>query len=511
MSGVTINPDATSSNTGALTGGASAHAVLSDSDDATYVTYDTDELSTVTFGSPSIPAGAIVKSYSLVVRGRSSSSLFPLSQITSVLLLDSAIAATSTQIVNWSSLAQWQALYHVDTVDADPETATVIVQSKTAVPLILSKIRLDVVYVVQPVVTVDSLGGTITDNNRPTVEWTPTLDTAGGPQTFGQVRWFSEAQYTAGGFDPDTSSSLTNDYVTDATTSIRSETTLVNGTYRAYVRVAQTVNGVGHFSDWDYEEVVIAVDTPGIPTLDPIAAPASGRIEINLYENPGAVDTSGYQIQRKVDGVWTDLRTTLGAGRTNLATFYDYETPAGTAEYRARALHDFVSGTESASEWITAAESLELTQWWLTNPYHPSRSVGVDLRSFPSQSRAGNVTVLQPLGSTTAVAIYGDRGVQTGTVVIRASDDSTRDAVMALGSARVPLYMRPPLDHHEPARWVVLQDEDIERVIDHSWSAERNLTYGWTVVDRPTGDVVALATSTYPSPDLFPASDLYPS
>ena len=48
-------------------------------------------------------------------------------------------------------------------------------------------------------------------------------------------------------------------------------------------------------------------------------------------------------------------------------------------------------------------------------------------------------------------------------------------------------FLAAILQGHEPDRWVVLGDESIQRIVDHSWADERDVSYGWTKVARPDG------------------------
>lgn len=84
----------------------------------------------------------------------------------------------------------------------------------------------------------------------PTIVWTysdPNLDA----QTKYRVRVFSQAQYTAGGFNPDSStSSWDSGDVNSAATSVVTGTLVSGTTYRAYVKAADS--GSGQFGSWSF-------------------------------------------------------------------------------------------------------------------------------------------------------------------------------------------------------------------------------------------------------------------
>src|SRR5689334_14652790 len=65
----TLRPNSTTSNTGTLTGGATAHAVLLDNSDSTRIDYNAaGEASVLGLDNFTLPAGAVVKSVSVRLR-----------------------------------------------------------------------------------------------------------------------------------------------------------------------------------------------------------------------------------------------------------------------------------------------------------------------------------------------------------------------------------------------------------------------------------------------------------
>lgn len=504
MSSSVAFPDATSSNTGSLTGGASAHAVLGDLNDSTYVTYDAGELSTVTFGSysPAIPVDAVVRYVAAWVRAGGIGGAVLKTRMTQDALSNQGSVALTT---SGGSFVQFVGARITDST-VDPDDIEVTLESTTGGPLTATTLYAGCIYVEKPTLTVDTPTGTVSDTTNPTVSWTATLDTDGGAQFAVGVKIYSEAQYTDPGFDPDTSTPVTSTSFFGQDTSWKSDTALVDGDYRAYVKVYQYY----HESDWEYEAFTVDVDRPGIPGFDVAPEDTAGRVLLTFSETTGDVTTDGVHIQHtNQNGEWEDIRTELGDGLVAIdeGTYYDYEAPNATVTWRARAYHEFTSGELSYSDWVEDTDTVA-GGWWIKHPSRPQLNVSVELRSFPGHSRESRQSVVQPLGRTDAVAIGDTRGPQTGTVVIRCGDDDTRDNVMALASETSPVLLQAATDHHEPDRWVILGNEQVERLIDQSWSTERNITYEWTEVARPSG--VMAYGGLYPDDLLFLDDDLYP-
>lgn len=189
-----------------------------------------------------------------------------------------------------------------------------------------------------PVATIIAPTGT-TGDDTPTVTWASTLDPAGGPLTQYEVKIFDDATYTGGGFDPDTSTpALESGVVGDqGATSWTPDTSLpaADDTYRAYVRIAQTVNGVDHWGGWGYGQfdvdlaIVLAENAGNAPTpaAIEIVGPSTDPEIANLTTGQSlALDyTLGGGDTIEID---TGARTVLLNGGTNI-----YSALAGTPSW----------------------------------------------------------------------------------------------------------------------------------------------------------------------------------
>jgi len=200
---------------------------------------------------------------------------------------------------------------------------------------------IDVVYNEAPVstVTAPAEASTILDDSSPAVSWTysdPESDT----QERYQAKVFSAAQYGAAGFDPSTSSAVwESGEVLSSGTSVDVGAVLSNGTYRAYVRTADTGSS-GRYGAWDYNEFTVNVTGPPTPTLTATADNTLKRVELVATSTGApAVEFFDFEYSDDSGATWVAVRgaTRVAANGTS-ATVHDYESPPNTPrQYRARA------------------------------------------------------------------------------------------------------------------------------------------------------------------------------
>jgi hypothetical protein len=316
MTVVTLRPDGTVTSEGTLTGGATLHAVLNDNSDASYVTGTTFQVSEVTLGALSLPAGAIIKTFAIRLRTALTSA-----GSVGIQVSGNTFGLSGTPNITWTAPTTTTVASRSDATLTDTMAdAEVIGFLKTsgAQTLRVYEAYFDVTYVALPAASADAPTGTVDTTNQPTVEWSNTLDSEGGAQTMFEVKVFTDAQYGAGGFDPDTSSATIESGITvDADTSWQIDEVLADDTYRAYVRVAQTVNGAPHWSDWDFTGFTIDVAAPDAPTLTASGDDANARIALAITDNAGSASSDWFEFQRSLDGgtTWADVRTIDDDGR----------------------------------------------------------------------------------------------------------------------------------------------------------------------------------------------------
>lgn len=176
MSLSTLRPDGTVTNEGTLTGGATAHAVLSDDSDSSYVRLDVEgEEVNVTFGDFTLPAGAVIES----IRARVRCAHEVGSRALDIDVRSGATTLSSSTIYtpSLSPTTISASLATTGLTDAVVDAATVSVEHRDSLGggLRIYEVYLDVTYRNQPTLTV-TVGGTITNTNLPAVTWVGTFD-----------------------------------------------------------------------------------------------------------------------------------------------------------------------------------------------------------------------------------------------------------------------------------------------------------------------------------------------
>lgn len=493
MTVVTVRPNATTANTGTVTGAASAHAALSDNSDSSYVTLASGDEFVVGLADVTIPATAVVKAISTRIRclrisGGGSTFAILSTGVPRSYTGDAQVTWTSPTTI---TIIQTSAVS--GEADATIDAATLEIEASGLVTVRVHEAYVDVTYVAQAT-TVVTVGGTITDTNFPSVSWVNTLDSDGGAQTRYEVKVFTDAQYGAGGFDPDTSTPFdTSGIVDSAAASWAPATAQPDDTYRAYVRVAQTVNGTLHWSEFAFDEYTITVDRPAVPSISATAENADGRVRIDLAENAGDATTDQFEVQRSEDGgvTWAAIRTVLGGGLVDDAdtVIYDWEAPNGVlVTYRARALHDY-SGVNAASDWATDTVTWESTSWWIKHPSLPNLNLPVEMHSFPTTTRAARQGVIQPIGAAFPVVVTDTPASVTGTIVLRIDEAADRIALDELLATGDTLLLQGPASHDEPDRYVRIGDHDRTRVVDKAFVTYRFETLPFVEVTAPTDNL----------------------
>jgi hypothetical protein len=444
MSLTTLRPNATTSNSGSLVGGATAHAVLGDDSDASYVALASSQSVSNGFADFALPAGAAIRRANLRMRvGLAVSGSV-------VLLVGDGVSSYAGLSINWTAPTTITVLTFEAPTDARLDAfRSDLIRGGDGNTLRVYATYLDVIYVAKPVVAVTAPSLPVDDTNRPRIAWADVLDADGGPQAFYSVRIYDEAVYTARGFDVvgSTANAAASVGVAGDATSWESSNLLPDGTYRAYVYVAQLVNGVRHWSEVAFTEFSVAVDLPAPPSITVSPETTSARHRIDLAQVAGEATTDLFEVEYSYDAgaTWTQLRTTEGwegfltpvAGR---ATIWDFEAPnGGEARYRARALHDY-SGVYASSNWTEAAGTWSSEQEWMIHPLDPSKSLPVRISEFAPRQRAGRLSTQQPLGSSNVMVARDKRGPETGSFVLQV-DEADHIALDELLDATSPLLL----------------------------------------------------------------------
>lgn len=490
MTVVTTRPDATvSAGSSTVTGAASRHAATSDDSDSSYVTLPSGDSLTLGFVEPTIPAGGMLCNYGVKVRAARDTSTTPL------LFATNPGGGGSAWFVVYATPSSYLPSMTPSTSEISPAEATL---NAVYAAVHIYEIYLETAYAAKPTLNVTAPTGTVTDTNIPTVTWTETLDGSGGARNKCQVKIFSAAQYGAGGFDPSTSTATYSSGTLSGTAPSHALTTpLADGTYRAYVRVAQTINGLDHWSDWDYEGFVMDATYPDTPSITLTAQASDGRIKVDLDDAATTPTTDMFEVQVSRDGgtTWEAMRLLTDEGGyvapvAGLATVYDYEAANGVATYyRARALHES-SGVYAASAWVSANATWSSASWWIKHPNQPALNLAVVPYGLDAINRGARQGVFEVPGRSLPVVVSDSvRSGATGTVTFLLESDADRDALAALLDTCDTLLLQGRGADYWDDRYVRFGEHSSARAADKAYVADTVETLPWTEVDSPAGVV----------------------
>lgn len=278
------------------------------------------------------------------------------------------------------------------------------------------ELYIDVDKATKPTATVSNPTGTITTTSKPEVLWTYS-DTDGDAQSYYEVKVFPASAYGSGSFDP---TSATPVWGSGQQSSISNSVTvgdyLTDGVYRAYVRVAKTINAAPFFSDWSYSTFTIDLAPPPTPTVTTAWVEAQNRTLVTITgASATGYDSQSFEVQRSDDSglTWSAVRdgSTLTPNASFVAELYDYEAPRSqSVAYRARSIALLASDVV-ASVWSTSA-LVSITQdgkWWFKAVDKPALNTSaVRVLTGLDEEQPEDLGVFRPIGRTRAVVIAGN-------------------------------------------------------------------------------------------------------
>jgi len=386
-----LRPDGTINAGGAtFVVGANWQACTNDDSDTSWAVLAAGAQALLTLGTVSLPAGAVTKQARVRMRARSDSAS---SMATASLFVDGfktamVQAGTTTAITSYTGAyvpAVWtQAQVDGLTLQEDVTHASIATR--------YVELYVDLVYATVPTVVILSPTGT-TALSSPTVQWTYTQGSDGGPQSRYRAKVFTAAVIAGGGFDPETSTA-----VYDSGEVASSATSHVVGPFNdmvncgAYVKVAQTVNGAAQWSAWDPQTFTVDITAPEVLSVVPTAG--TGNISVVVNRNTGTAAWTMVTVERSTDSgtTWTFVRgATRAAASGNTFTVVDYEAPYSTnVLYRAQA-----ADATTSSVPVNAASQVQWTSTsaWLKNLDNPTLNLPVRFRQTPELSTSDTSTV----------------------------------------------------------------------------------------------------------------------
>jgi hypothetical protein len=346
----------------------------------------------------------------------------------------------------------------------------------------------DVDIATQGTATVSAPTGTITDSPRPTLTWS-FVEADGTDQSYYEARIYTSATVGASGFTPDDTDSFppvfASGEVASSVRTVRSDVSLENGDYYAYVRAGIDIALNPFWSPWATSAFTLTVpDLPATPTVTATQSLNDGYVSAEAaYGAIGTADSSRtFQFQRSLDGTaWSSIGDEQSAGTAaGTATFLDYFAPrGGTAYYRARQLA--VRGDDTLiSTWGSATVSVvNDNRWWFKPVNTLGNTVGgVKVTGGYQASFAEQATVYQPIGRDENVVVSAGVTGQQGSFTITTVGDSEWTAVLDAVSESGEVYVESP-DGESWRVWFT----------DRSWSTDglssnpvRTVNVGWVVV-----------------------------
>jgi hypothetical protein len=363
-----LRPNANWNNASAFTisgGSASVHAALADSSDSTYITRSSATVPAsyeAEFGTQTLAAtekvayvnlrakatigttGSIELSLGVITdrNGRTVSYSVPFSKANTLALttVDTALKLTTAPNgAAWTqTLIDNLVVKFTDNATASGDRAG------------LYELFIDVVTTTQPTVTVTAPTSTITDTTFPSVVWTY-ADADGDPQNAYEIKVFDSTTYGGASFSADTSTpTVTTGIVTSSNNGQTLEADLADGTtYRAYVRVAQLVNGANYFSEWAYSQFTIDVDAPATPLITAFYDSQIGAVTVTVFGRTNSLSVNQASFETNTTG-WEAATNCAVARSTAQASI-----GSASMEVTASAAGDAVASTTIGTKFLVTA------------------------------------------------------------------------------------------------------------------------------------------------------------
>lgn len=324
------------------------------------------------------------------------------------------------------------------------------------------ELYIDVDKATKPTLTVSNPTGTITTTSKPEVLWTYS-DADGDAQSYYEVKVFASSSYGSGSFDPSSATPVWGSgQQNNISNSVAVGDYLEDGTYRAYVRVAKTINAAPFWSDWAYSGFTINLAQPPTPTVSTAWVEAQNRTLVTVTGAAATgYDSQTFELQRSDDAglTWTGVvdADALTPNGSFAAEIYDYTAPRGIdVAYRARSIA-IVGSDVVASVWSTSA-IVSITQdgkWWfkaMTNSSLNASAVkvlnGLDEEMFE------DVGVFRPIGRTRAVVIAGSIYGRDGSYRVVTLNDAEWASMYALITHQGTLLVQDPFGEQKFIRVV---------------------------------------------------------
>lgn len=354
-----------------------------------------------------------------------------------------------------------------------------------------AQIRLEYDYYATPTGTPTS-ASPVTD--RPAISWSY-AQAESLTQSSAHVKVFSSTQYSAGGFDPDTSTSLYATVVAGAGVTVTPETGIVtNGqVYKPYVRVVSDAYGIPVKGAWTASAAAYTASftAPAAPTMTAVWSNGTTGAGQKAVTVTLTGQSSPYRYNLSCNG--TALVTLGTADATGTTTYIDRLMPRGTAvTYTSQ----WVTGVAASPQLTGAIATSNVTTGTATGWEFTSLDSAVTVSDYASRvsdlsfTRAESNATFRPLGSTKSVVVSGDMTGDDGTLTWITSTAAQWTTVKALLTYQGVLRVTSPFTKSAGGNesWVI-------RLTSRDWKPSGTLTNPVTTANASFVEVNAVDTS----------------
>lgn len=381
------------------TGGV-AEDTLKDASDATYVSLLTsssaDAAVGFSLGTFTLGTGRL-KSWSVQLRMLRSTASQPVTVGLGLSgdqpISQGTVTPPTTAFANLVTAAQVPPSYTQAQID-DLTLVLAVTQGDSYI-LLVSEALVAVTYATIPVANLTYPTGNPTIGlSTPVAIWTHTPGSDGGPQAQSHRKVFTNAVKIGGTFDPDTSATVYDSGVVTSGANSAAIGPLPNSSNLwVYVRTAQMINGVPHWSAWDGEQFQTNYTPSSVSTVVATVdtgAPASNLIVVTRNTGTSAWASIEVEASHDAGATWRSVRGATGVKAVNAHVWvwgansievHDWEAPNGQAVlYRARATT--TAGITGA--WVTSSSvTWTSTFTYLIDPLDPTKGVPIRFRQMP--------------------------------------------------------------------------------------------------------------------------------
>jgi hypothetical protein len=290
-------------------------------------------------------------------------------------------------------------------------------------------------------------------------------DADGFIQSSAVVKYFASAVYSAGGFDPDTSTAMFSSVVAGTTRTVTPSTVIPNGYMKPYIRVISDKDGAAIFGTWTPS--VLAYNISSAPV---VPATLAGTYLTDYRRNRITITGTSYTVTINRDG------TQVGSAYRAAGTIYDYlGTRGGTATY----IVDYYSGTTKVDSGTVTVVASTATTWEMQSINNPTTIYDFDVKVTAQDfTQFEGVNVNRTLSSSYPIVLAGELYGEDGTLQVMTTTAQEWDDLTELTDVQGPLILTSPFLNSDGTnkKWLI-------RITDRSWSAANTVA---TPINRAT-------------------------